>query len=218
VSAIAAVVFDLDGVVIQSEEVWARVRRRFVEETGGTWTPSAQRDLMGLSPAEWQRYLRERLGVPLAPAEISRRVVAMMAEEYRRSVPLIPGAVEAVRSLSGRWPLGVASSSDRPLIDLVLGLAGLSGCFEATVSSEEVARGKPAPDVYLEACRRLAAAPERTVAIEDSSAGIGAALSAGMRVIAIPNPSYPPPPEALGRAHVVLGSIRELGPRVVEGI
>jgi HAD superfamily hydrolase (TIGR01509 family) len=210
------VVFDMDGVLIKSEEVWDQVRRDFVRREGGRWSPSAQRDMMGLSPAEWQLYLRDRLGVPLSTEEISRRVVALMAGAYRRRLPLIPGAVDAVRSLGRRWPLGVASSSDRELIDLVIELAGLRGLFSATVSSDEVPRGKPAPDVYLAACERLGVPAAAAVAVEDSLAGIGAALNAGMRVVAIPNSSYPPPPEIVGRAHLVLGSIEDLDEAAIE--
>jgi HAD superfamily hydrolase (TIGR01509 family) len=207
---IEAVVFDLDGVILQTEEVWDEVRGRYVVEQGGRYDEEAQRAMMGMSAPEWSRYLAGELGVPGTPAEISADIVRLMEARYREQLPLIPGAREAVERLAARWPLGLASSSNRPLIDAALELSGLDRLFVATVSSEEVARGKPAPDVYLEAARRLAVAPERCAAVEDSHSGIRSAKAAGMRVIAIPNPSFPPDPDALALADVVLESIDRL--------
>jgi HAD superfamily hydrolase (TIGR01509 family) len=212
---IEGVVFDLDGVIVQTEEVWDAVREALVRERGGRWHERAQADMMGMSSREWSRYMHESLGLSEPPDEINREVVRRMAERYRSELPLIPGAVEAVERLAERWPLGVASSSNRELIDLVLELSGLARLFRATVSSEEVARGKPAPDVYLEAAARLGVDARRSAAIEDSRSGILAARAAGMRVIAIPNRSFPPDPETLAQADVVLGSIDDLTPNVV---
>ena len=213
---IAAVVFDLDGVMLQTEEVWDEVRGRYVIERGGRYDDEAQRAMMGMSAPEWSRYLADELGVPGTPEEISADIVRLMEARYREELPLIPGAKEAVERLAARWPLGLASSSNRPLIDSALALSGLDRYFAATVSSEEVARGKPAPDVYLEAARRLDVAPGRCAAVEDSHSGIRSAESAGMRVIAIPNPSFPPDPAALELADLVLDSIAELTPEVVD--
>ena len=207
----AAVIFDLDGVLVDSETVWDDARRELVERRGGTWRDDAQQAMMGMSSVEWSRYMRDELGVPMPPDAISVAVVANLEERYRERLPLIPGAREAVMRLAARWPLGLASSANRSIIELVLREAGLAECFEATVSSEEVARGKPAPDVYLEAARRLNSDPARCVAIEDSSNGLRAAAAAGMRVIAIPNGAFPPDPDALALAGVVLESIDELG-------
>ncbi|MER3412186.1 MAG: HAD family hydrolase, partial [Thermoleophilia bacterium] len=162
---IEAVVFDLDGVLLASEEVWDEVRARYVREWGGRYDEAAQRAMMGMSAPEWSRYIHEQLGVPDSPQEINAEVVRRMVERYRERLPLIPGARETVEELARRWPLGLASSSNRELIDAVLELSGLAPFFRATVSSEEVARGKPAPDVYLEVARRLGVAPERCVAI-----------------------------------------------------
>jgi len=215
---IEAVVFDLDGILIHSEEVWDTVRQRFVRERGGRYDDEVQRAMMGMSSAEWSRYLHEHAGVPDSPEEINAEVVRRMLDAYRDELPLIDGAVDAVHRLEARWPLGLASSSNRPLIDAVLELAGLTASFRVTVSSEEVARGKPAPDVYLEAARRLGVFPESCAAIEDSHSGIAAAQAAGMRVVAIPNPSYPPGDDALARADVVLGSIAELTDPAVEAL
>jgi HAD superfamily hydrolase (TIGR01509 family) len=207
---IDAVVFDLDGVVLDSEQVWDEVREGLARERGGRWTAKAQEGMMGMSSTEWSRYMHEVVGVPDPPEEINREVVRRMLERYGERLPLIDGAVEAVRRLAASWPLGLASSSNRELIERALEVAGLAGCFRATVSSEEVARGKPAPDVYVEAAQRLRVEPARCAAIEDSANGIRSAHAAGMRVVAIPNRAFPPPDDALALADVVLGSIRKL--------
>jgi HAD superfamily hydrolase (TIGR01509 family) len=186
-------------------------------ERGGRWHEGAQADMMGMSSREWSVYMHERIGLPEPPDEINREVVRRMLERYRQELPLIPGAVEAVQRLAARWPLGLASSSNRELIDAALEAAGISRYFRVTVSSEEVERGKPAPDVYLEAARRLGVAPDRCAAIEDSHNGIRSAKAAGMRVIAIPNRRFPPSEEALADADVLLDSIAELNPEVVAG-
>jgi HAD superfamily hydrolase (TIGR01509 family) len=213
---IDAVVFDLDGVLIQTEELWDEVRSGLARERGARYDAEAQRAMMGMSSLEWSQYMHDELGVPETPDEISDEVVRRMEERYRDRLPLIDGARDAVERLAARWPLGLASSSNRPLIDAVLELAGLAQLFAATVSSEEVPRGKPAPDVYLEAAARLGVDRARCAAIEDSHSGIRSAKAAGMRVIAVPNPSFPPGEEALAEADVVLDSLAELRPEVVD--
>ena len=212
---IDAVAFDLDGVLVQSEEVWDEARQDLVREAGGRWHEGATREMQGMSSVEWSRYLHDRLEVPLPPEEINARVLAEVERRYRTDLPWIPGAPEAVRRIAARWPLALATSSNREIIDLVLEVGGLGPCFKATVSSEEVERGKPAPDVYLEAARRLGVAPERCAAIEDSTNGLRAARAARMRVVAIPNDAFPPAPEGLEAADVVLGSIAELTPETI---
>jgi HAD superfamily hydrolase (TIGR01509 family) len=207
---IEAVVFDLDGVLIQTEELWDEVREEMARAAGGRYGEEEQRAMMGMSSPEWSAYMHEHVGLPQTPSAIAAEVVRLMSERYREHLPLIDGALEAVERLAARWPLGVASSSNRELIDLVLELSGLDRLFQATVSSEEVARGKPAPDVYLEAARRLGVDATRSAAVEDSHAGIASAKAAGMRVLAIPNPTYPPGNEALANADVVLDSLAEL--------
>jgi len=213
-----AVVFDLDGVIVESEGVWDAARRALVEERGGRWTEGATRDMLGMSSPEWSRYVHEELGVDLDPEEIAERVVAEVLARYRRSLPLLPGAVQAVRALAARWPLGLASSSNRQVIEAVLSLAGLEECFAVTVSSEEVAAGKPAPDVYLAAASRLGVPPASAVAIEDSANGLSSARAAGMLVIAVPNREFPPPADALKQAALVLGSLAELTPEAIAAI
>jgi HAD superfamily hydrolase (TIGR01509 family) len=211
----AAVIFDLDGVLVDSELTWDEARRQLAEETGGRWHADATREMMGMSSIEWSRYMHDRIGVPMSPEEISDAVVERIAALYRERLPLLSGAVESVRALAERWPLAVASSSNRPVIDLVLELAGIAEAFAVTVSSEEVEKGKPAPDVYLEAARRLRVDPESCVAIEDSANGIRAAHTAGMAVIAIPNRDLPPDPKSQGLAARVLTSLEELTPELV---
>ena len=214
---IAAVVFDMDGVIVDSEQVWDEVREQYVFETGGTYTQSATRDMMGMSSVEWSRYMADALGVPGTPEEINAAIVERMLARYGEAPPLIPGAVDAVRGCAERWPLAVASSSNPELIQVVLEAAGLHDVIPVVVSSQEVPRGKPSPDVYLEAARRLGADPGDCAAVEDSHNGIRSAKAAGMRVVAIPNPHFPPDEEALAHADVVLRSIRELTAEVVEG-
>ena len=213
---IEAVVFDLDGVLLDSEEIWDRAREELARERGGRWHEQAQRDMMGMSSTEWSRYMADVIGLPEPPEEINREVVRRLTELYRAELPAIAGAREAVERLAARWPLGLASSSNRELIDLALDLLGVEHLFTATVSSEEVARGKPAPDVYLEAARRLGVDPTTAAAVEDSHNGILSAKAAGMRVIAIPNAHFPPDGDALAAADVVLDSLAELTAEAVE--
>jgi HAD superfamily hydrolase (TIGR01509 family) len=207
---IEAVVFDLDGVLLASEEVWDAVREAYVRERGGRYDAEVQRAMMGMSSTEWSRYLHDVAGVPDDPETIDREVVRRMLNAYRERLPLIDGAVEAVERIAAGYPLALASSSNRELIDTVLEVSGLARYFRATVSSEEVAHGKPAPDVYLEAARRLGVPPDRCAAVEDSHGGIRSAKAAGMRVVAIPNPSYPPGEEALALADATIRSLDEL--------
>jgi len=212
---IESVVFDLDGVIVDSEQMWDDVRERLAKERGGRWHDGAQAAMMGMSSPEWAAYMHDEIGLSDSPAEINDEVVRRMLERYRERLPLIPGAVEAVRRLAAGFRLAVASSSNRPLIETVLERAGIAELFDAVVSSEEVTAGKPAPDVYLEALRRLGADSGSTAAVEDSSNGIRAAHAAGLRVIVLPNAHYPPQPEALALAHEVIGSPRELTPELV---
>jgi HAD superfamily hydrolase (TIGR01509 family) len=205
-----AVVFDLDGVLVDTEQVWDDVREQLALESGGRWHAGAQADMMGMSSTEWSRYMRDVIGVPGTAHEISEQVVGRMLDRYEQELPLIRGAVEAVRRLAARFPLAIASSSNRPLIDAVLAGARIADLFTVTVSSEEVARGKPAPDVYLEAARRLGFAPTSCAAVEDSANGIRSAHAAGLRVCAIPNRHYPPAPDVLALASVVLPSLADL--------
>jgi HAD superfamily hydrolase (TIGR01509 family) len=171
--------------------------------------------MLGMNSTEWSRYMHDELDVPLPQEQIIRAVVARMEERYRSALPLLPGAVDMVRGLAARWPVALASSASREIIDLVLELSGLAETFAVTVSSDEVPRGKPAPDVYLEAARRLQVAPANCVAIEDSSSGLRSAAAAGTTVIALPNPHYPPSADALALAAATITTLQELTPKLV---
>jgi HAD superfamily hydrolase (TIGR01509 family) len=214
-TVITAVVLDMDGVLVDSEQLWDEVREQLARERGGRWHERAQADMMGMSSTEWSRYMHDVIGLDESPAEINAEVVRRLLARYRESLPLLPGAVEAVEGLADHWPLALASSSNREVIEAVLQLAGIAGHFRVTVSSEEVERGKPAPDVYLEAARRLDVDSTSCAAVEDSRNGIFAARAAGMRVIAIPNPHYPPSGDALAVADVILAALDELTPERV---
>ena len=207
---IEAVIFDLDGVLVDSEPVWEQVRRAYVAEHGGIWQPDTQSRLMGMSTGEWARYLSEELGVDRSAETVADDVVAEMVRRYDAELPLMPGAVDAVRRMAARWRLGLASSSPSRLIERVLEDAGLTGVFEATLSTEDVARGKPDPDVYLTVARRLGLAPQVCAAVEDSSNGLRSAAAAGMAVIAVPHPVYPPRPEALALARLTIDDLAGL--------
>jgi HAD superfamily hydrolase (TIGR01509 family) len=212
---IDAVVFDLDGLLLDTEQLWDEVREQLARERGGRWSGRAQADMMGMSSPEWSRYMHEIVGLAEPPDEIADEVVQRMAARYRERLPLLPAAREAVERLAARGPLGLASSSNRPLIDLALEAGELTRFFRATVSSEEVPRGKPAPDVYLEACRRLGVDCTRAAAIEDSRNGIRSAHAARMKVVAIPNAHFPPDEVSLALADVVLSSLAELDADVI---
>lgn len=209
-STIEAVVFDLDGVIIDSEEVWEEVRRGYVAEFGREFLPDSQDRMMGMSTGEWSRHLAEEVGVPRSPEQVAADVLGRMAERYRSDLPLIPGSVEAVRRIGERFTLALASSSARILIDQVLATAGLTDAFQVTLSTEEVPRGKPYPDVYLTAAEKLGLSPAACAAVEDSSNGLRSAGRAGLAVIAVPHGVYPPAADALEMASLVVSSIGAL--------
>jgi HAD superfamily hydrolase (TIGR01509 family) len=215
---ISAIVLDLDGVIVDTEEVWDRERRAYVEAHGGTWTGDATRTMQGMSSAEWSAYLRDELGADGEPAEISRAVAALVVAEVQRELPLLPGAIRAVNALAHAYTLGLASSANREVIDAVLDGAGITDRFAATTSSEEVAHGKPAPDVYLETARRIGVDPTACAVVEDSSNGLRAAHAAGMIVIATPNHAFPPAPDALDLAAAVVDGIKDVTPELVASL
>ena len=213
---IEAVVFDLDGVIIDSEEVWEEVRRGYVAEYDREFLPDTQDRMMGMSTPEWSGHLANEVGVPRTPEQVAAEVLGRMAERYRTALPVIPGSVEAVRRLCTRFPLGLASSSARILIDQVLETAGLTDAFQVTLSTEEVPRGKPYPDVYLTAAEKLGLSPAVCAAVEDSSNGLRSAAAAGLAVIAVPHGVYPPAPDALAQASLVVRNIAELTAETID--
>jgi HAD superfamily hydrolase (TIGR01509 family) len=215
---IEAVIFDLDGVLIDSETVWEEVRRHVVAEHGGQWAADTQQRLMGMSTGEWASYLSAGLGVQLPPDQVAQLVIGQMADRYREHLPLMPGAVTAVRALAAHWPLGLASSAPLSLIDTVLNASALRPCFAATMSTEQVMAGKPAPDIYLAVAAKLGQPPANCAAVEDSANGLRSAAAAGCQVIAVPHPRYPPGPDALALARVVLTSLTELTPDTVRSL
>ena len=210
--------FDCDGVLIDSEPVWEEVRREFVASRGGRWLPDTQDRLMGMSTGEWSAYMAADLGVGMSPQEVAAAVIGAMAARYAEHLPLMPGAVAAVTALAARWPLAVASSAPQSLIEVVLDASGLRSSFRVALSSERVPRGKPAPDVYLTAVRQLGHAPEACAAIEDSSNGLRSAAAAGLAVVAVPHPKYPPAPDALAGARLVLSGLAELTPDAIAAL
>jgi HAD superfamily hydrolase (TIGR01509 family) len=214
----AAIIFDLDGVLLDSEQRWNEAKEALVREAGGTWLEKAPEVMMGMSSPEWSAYLRDDLGVQRDLDAINDDVVRRMHESYEDGLPLLPGALETVRALAARWPLGLASSSNREIIDVFLERSGVGDLFGATVSSEQVARGKPAPDVYVETALRLGVDPRACVAIEDSANGLRAAHAAGMPVVAAPNPQYPPCDDALALAAAVVDGVGDVTPELVASL
>jgi HAD superfamily hydrolase (TIGR01509 family) len=215
---IDAVIFDLDGVLLDSESAWLAAKRAVVDEWGGRWKEEASRAMLGMSAPEWSAYMRDDLAIERAAEEIDAEVVKRLLEVYRERLPLLPGAVEAVERLAARWPLGLASSSNLEVIEIVMEAGGLARHFETWVSSEEVAAGKPAPDVFLEAARRMEVDPSACAAVEDSHNGILSAHAAGMAVVALPNHDFPPGDDALAQAERVLESLDELTVETITGL
>ena len=215
--AIDAVIFDLDGVLVDSEPTWDDVRRRYVADAGGRWADGAELAMLGMATAEWSRYVHDELGVAAPPDEIAEAVIGGMAARYAADgPPFLPGALDAVRRMAARWPLGLASSSPARLIASTLEAGGLTDSFRVTRSTEQAGAGKPDPAVYLQVAKELGVPPERCAAVEDSTNGIRSAAAAGLRVIAIPTRSFPASEEALARAAAVLPSLDALTEAVVD--
>lgn len=213
-----AIVFDMDGVITDTEGIWDEVRRELARQAGIEWPEEATHAMMGMSTQEWSAYLAHDIGLGGTPEQMATRTIDAMANRYREHLPTLPGATEAIRRLGAVWPLGLASSSPRRLIDSTLAELGVGEEFDATVSTEEVGRGKPAPDGYLRACELLGVDPSRAVAIEDSSNGIRSAAAAGMTVIAAPRPEFPLAQDAAEAAALVVGGLDEVDVDVVRGL
>ncbi len=207
----------MDGVLLDSSRTWETVMHALFSDHGKS-LHDLDTDAFtgGDNTYQWAAYLRRVVGIPLSETEIIDRVIGEILEDYRGCIPLIPGAGEAVMRMAARFPLGLASSSPREVIAYVLRESDLDRMFSAWVSSDDVACGKPAPDVYLRCCELLGAVPARSVAVEDSRFGIEAAKAAGMKVIAVPNADLPLDLQATALADVVIESISELDPAVTE--
>jgi HAD superfamily hydrolase (TIGR01509 family) len=217
-TSVRAIIFDLDGVLLDSETLWDEVRRDLAARAGRPWPATATRAMQGMSTAEWSGYLASEVGVPGTPEQLAGQVIAAMADRYRDTLPLIPGAVETVARLADRWTLGLASSSPRRLIDTVLTASGMADRFAVTVSTEEVEAGKPSPAVYLETTRQLGTPPAATVAIEDSSNGLRSAHAAGLLVVAVPHADFPPAADALALATAQAAGLAELTGTFIDGL
>ena len=206
---IDAIIFDLDGLLVDSEPCWDAARAEMAAEAGvPDWNREDHHACMGVSTREWAEYMIRRLHLDLTWEETAERIVQKMQAMYARRIPFLPGAVEAVALAAAHYPVGLASGSERRLIDIVVADPAMAGKFRTVVCTDTMPRGKPAPDVYLAAAAGLRVSPERCVCLEDSGNGILAGAAAGMKVIAVPDPRFPPKPAALARAHLVLDSLR----------
>jgi HAD superfamily hydrolase (TIGR01509 family) len=218
VASIQAVLFDLDGVLIDTEPTWDQVRSEFAERHGGRWTAELQQRMMGARTADWSKALSDVTKGTLTPESAAEEVIARLASTYRRQLPMIPGAVDTVRALAREFRLGLVSGSPEVLIRLVLHLSGLAGCFEVAMSADDVAHGKPDPDPYVELARRLGVSTRDSAAVEDSANGIRSAAAAGAHVVAIPRGDHRPGAETLHLAAIVLENITELTTDLVRGL
>ncbi|MDO5737121.1 MAG: HAD family phosphatase [Propionibacteriaceae bacterium] len=212
-----AIIFDMDGTLMETEEQWDVVRRQLAADAGITWPEEATRAMMGMSTPEWSEYLVSFVGLPYSAPEAAEKTIDAMAQHHREGVELLPGAIESVRRMAERYPLAIASSSPRRLIDAGVEAMGIGDLLSATVSTEEVAAGKPAPDGFLRAAELLGVDPAACLAIEDSTNGVLSALEAGMQVVCIPPTFHPPSDDVLART-TVLDSLDELTFELIEGI
>jgi beta-phosphoglucomutase-like phosphatase (HAD superfamily) len=212
---IEAVIFDMDGLLVDSEPVWDDARRWMADIAGSSWGPDDHQAVMGVSTQEWADYMIDRLGLTLAPDEVIDKVIGHMVESYRAGIPWRSGAVEAIELAAAHYPTALASGSHPLLIETVMADPAMVGKFEVVIAADEVGVGKPAPDVYLAAAERLGVDPTGCVCLEDSGNGILSGVRAGMKVIAVPDPRFPPRKDALKRADLVLGSLSELTPETL---
>jgi len=210
-------VFDLDGTLIESEQIWRDVRHEFVVANGGRWKPDAAAAMIGMRTDEWARYMHDELGAAPAPSEIAKRVVESVAGRLK-TPPVLPGADAALRRLASEFTLGLASSAAVEVAQTVLAATGWDSLFAVVVSADEVPRGKPEPDVYLLALELLDADPSQTAAVEDSANGIRSAYAARIAVVAIPNRAFPPEAEALSLASRVVANLDDLNAALVREV
>ena len=208
-----AVLFDMDGVLVDSEHRWNDVRRAYARERGRPWTEDDQRAVMGANSREWSEIMRERLRLDETPEQVLADIVAGVVGQFRMgAVEVIPGAPGAVRRIAASHPVALASSSHREVIAAALDMMGLHDAFGATVSSDEVPRGKPDPGVYQHAARMLGVDPTRCLVIEDSTNGVLAGKAAGSFVVLVPSATVVAAAEAFEAADLVVARLADLDP------
>jgi HAD superfamily hydrolase (TIGR01509 family) len=212
---IKAIIFDMDGLLVDSEPYWDRARQKMAAWAGKTWNEDDHKAVMGTSTQEWVAYMTERLELTLSPQEVQDQIVENLLELYREKIPFLPGAVEAVNLAARHFPTALASGAHPSLIDAVTHDPRMVGKFQFIVSADEIGVGKPAPDIYLEAARRLGVRPEDCLCLEDSGNGILSGKRAGMKVVAVPDPRFPPKREILAQADLVLNSLADFSLDVI---
>jgi HAD superfamily hydrolase (TIGR01509 family) len=212
-----AIIFDMDGVLVDSEACWLESRVEFAAGLGKTWTLADQHAAMGRNTVEWAAIMRDRLGLEGWPPDaIIEPVRGGVIRRLEARLPLLPGALDAVRTAAAHAPIGLASGSPTAVIDTVMRLSGLDAAFAVKVYGDDIAHGKPAPDIYFEAARQLGAHPSRCLGIEDSANGLRALHAAGMTAIAVPSPGFSLPPDVLALADRVLPSLEWFTPGLLK--
>lgn len=206
---IEAIIFDMDGLLIDSEPCWDEARRIMANEVGVDWNKDDHKAVMGVSTHEWVSYMKKRLSLEIEDKELEERIISNMRQIYSERIPFLPGALETVTLASSNYPTGLASGSPQGLIDTVTSDPGLQGKFQVILSGDNFEKGKPAPDIYLAAAKHLQVEPEKCVCLEDSGNGILAGKNAGMKVIAVPDPRFMPSQEKLGQADLILSSLQD---------
>ncbi|MBZ0298860.1 MAG: HAD family phosphatase [Anaerolineae bacterium] len=212
---IKAVIFDMDGVLVDSEVYWWRARQAFARDLGKVWTDEGQRRVMGPSTIEWARIMKDILQPAMSVEAIMDDIIRRVMAQYDAQLPTRPGALAAVHLAAQHYRVGLASGSPTAVIQHVLRLTGLDSVFEVVVYGDDMARGKPAPDIYFEALRPLAVMPEAAVGIEDSGNGIRALKAAGMKAIAAPSPDFPLSEEIMKLADAYIPSLEDFSLELV---
>jgi len=204
---IKAVIFDMDGVLVDSEVYWLKSREEFARDLGKVWTDADQRMAMGRSTIEWAHVMKERLALGWSLERIMDDVMARVMAHFEERLPTRPGAIEAVHLAASQYRVALASGSPTKIIQHVMQLTGLDQIFEFMVYGDDIPNGKPAPDIYIEAMRLLGVSPAESVGIEDSGNGLRSLKAAGMHIIAAPSPAFPLSDELLQLADVKIDSL-----------
>jgi HAD superfamily hydrolase (TIGR01509 family) len=213
-----AVIFDMDGVLVDSEIYWRKSREEFAAALGKVWTTDDQRAAMGRNTIEWAQVMQERLSLDMSLERIMADVKARVIAHYEQRLPVLPGALEAVQTTRSAYRVALASGSPTEIIQEVMRLTGLDSVFEHIVYGDDMPNGKPAPDIYLETARRLGIPPAICLGIEDSSNGVRSVKAAGMTCIAVPSPGFTLPDEILKMADLVLPSLEGFSVEMIRGL